>query len=96
MSCHQETGKGVGKLIPPISGEFLKIHHSEMACIIRNGVKGKLLIDGIEYNHEMPANTKLSKIDIVNILNYVEEIYGSGNKKSFDVEQVENSLKNCK
>ena len=96
MNCHQEDGRGVGKLIPPISGDFLKKHHNEIPCIVKNGLKGKIVVDGVEYNHEMPNNLKITNFDLVNILNYIEEEFGSGNKKAFNIEEVNEILEGCK
>ena len=95
MNCHQEDGKGVGKLIPPISGKFLKQNHSEIPCIIRNGLQGKIAVDGIIYDHQMPKNNKISDFDLVNILNYIEEEFGSGNNESYNIEEVRKTLNNC-
>lgn len=96
MNCHQEGGKGVGRLIPPISKSFLISNHNQIPCIIKKGINGKLLIDGVEYNHEMPGNIKISDFDLVNILNYIEEEFGSGNKEIYNIENVRKSLRDCK
>lgn len=95
IHCHQEGGKGVGKLIPPISGNFLKDHEEDLACLIQHGMKGEIVVDGVVYNHEMPPNDKLTKFDMVNMLNYLEEKYGTGKTDKYDVEQVEKTLNRC-
>lgn len=95
LNCHQEGGKGVGKLIPPISGDFLKENHNQIPCMIRNGLSGKISVDGKTYEHEMPGNTKITDFDLVNVLNYIEEKYGSGEKESFNIEEVRNNLLQC-
>ena len=95
MNCHQENGQGVGKLIPPISSTFLAEHKNDIPCIIKNGLKGEIIVNGITYDHEMPKNNKISDFDLVNVLNYIEEEFGSGKKDKFNIEEVKGNLKRC-
>ena len=71
-SCHLKDGTGLNKLYPPLSGsDYLSTHRGELACIIKNGMNQEIQVNGIKYDQEMPANPRLSVIDITNILNYV-------------------------
>lgn len=95
INCHQESGKGVGKLIPPISREFILNYKNNMPCIIKYGMEGKIIVNNIEYNHAMPGNNKLSDFDMVNVLNYINEEFGTGENDIFNIEQVREDLSSC-
>ena len=95
MNCHQEDGQGVGKLIPRISGEFLKINSDEIPCYLKHGLNGEIEVNGVSYNHDMPKNDKLTDIDIVNILNYNDSEFASGSGNTYNVEMIKSSLESC-
>lgn len=94
-NCHIEDGTGVGELIPPLSkADYLKKTDLDIACIIRYGLKGKITVNGIDYEHEMPPHPKLSEVEITNITNYVHNAWG--NQRAFiSLEQIKEKLKNC-
>jgi mono/diheme cytochrome c family protein len=94
-NCHIEDGSGVGELIPPLAkSDYLKKVDLDIACIIRYGLKGKITVNGIEYEHEMPPHKKLSEVEIANIANYIHNSWG--NKREFiQLEDIKNKLKSC-
>ena len=94
-NCHIEDGTGVGELIPPLAkSDYLKKTDLDIACIIRYGLKGKITVNGINYEHEMPPHTKLSEVEITNIANYVHNAWG--NQRAFiSLEQIKEKLKSC-
>ena len=71
-NCHQADGKGLGLLIPPLAeADFLLKNEKKIACIIRNGLQGLIIVNGKEYNFKMPANEGLSERQIAQIASYV-------------------------
>ena len=82
MNCHQKDGTGLGKLIPPLNSKYL-LNHKELAmCIIKNGMSGPILVNDVTYNGTMPANPKLTPLEIAEIMTYI------GNSWSNDIGMV--------
>jgi mono/diheme cytochrome c family protein len=95
-NCHIEDGSGVGELVPPLAkADYLKTADLDVACIIRNGMKGKITVNGIVYESEMPPHNKLSEVEIANIVNYVHNAWG--NRRDYiPLQQIKNKLADCK
>lgn len=72
QSCHQEDGSGLGRLIPPISeSAYVKEHNVGVACMIRNGLKGEWVSNGITYDGVMPPNYRLTHLEIAEIITFI-------------------------
>jgi mono/diheme cytochrome c family protein len=95
-SCHGKQGEGLESLIPPLAAaDMLQNNAVEVACWIRKGLEGKILVNGKEFENAMPPNERLSNTEITNIINYVQNAWG--NKHKFiTLEEVNQVLKNCK
>ncbi|WP_188467690.1 c-type cytochrome [Marivirga lumbricoides] len=94
-NCHQESGQGLGKLYPPLAkSDFMMQNVNRTACLIKNGIKGEIIVNNITYNQEMPALEELTNLEVAEIATY---IYNSwGNERGFvTVKEVETSLSNC-
>ncbi|HEX8327522.1 MAG TPA: cytochrome c [Hymenobacter sp.] len=77
-SCHGDQGQGLARLIPPLAGaDYLTKHRDELACLLRNGQKGPIVVNGISYNNVMPGEKGLSPAQITNLLNYIENHWGN-------------------
>ena len=71
-NCHMADGSGLKGLIPPLAGaDFLTKSPDAVPCIIRAGIKGKLTVNGQEYDTEMAGIEKLTEFEITNIINYI-------------------------
>lgn len=94
-NCHMDDGSGLEGLIPPlVQADMLQQSGASAACFIRNGLKGKILVNNIEYEGEMPSNSKLSSVEILNILNYINNAWG--NQRDFiKLDEVKAALTNC-
>ncbi len=96
LNCHQESGQGVGKLIPALSDtEFLKANRKKLACFIQDGTDEVITINGAEYREKMEGIEDLSDADIVNILNYVGKNWGN-DLETFTIAEVQKTRQNCK
>ncbi|ARS38085.1 c-type cytochrome [Pontibacter actiniarum] len=95
MSCHGVNGEGLKRLVPPLAGsDFIQEYPDKLACIIRHGLEGKVVVNGVMYHHPMPGNKKLSEVDIANIINYINKSWYKG--KSFVTpKEVERQLQAC-
>lgn len=94
-NCHMEQGQGLARLIPPISkSDWIAQNNDKLACIIRYGQQGEVIVNGISYNQPMPANLQLTDIEIYNLLNYILRNFGNQSPKR-TLEQVRQDLSNC-
>ncbi len=83
-SCHGEQGEGIGQLVPPLAGsDYLTQHPGQLACIVRQGLRGPIVVNGVGYNQLMlgvqdtTTHHYLSPAMITNLLNFVESHWGN-------------------
>lgn len=94
-SCHGEKGEGLRQLIPPLNkADFLAQHPEQVACIIRHGMEGPIVVNGVEYNHPMPANPKLSDIEIASLVEYIFSAWDNRLPKR-SLAEVRRDLQQC-
>ncbi len=95
-NCHSEDGKGLRELYPPVvDSDFLNNNADLLPCIIRNGLSGNIVVNGVEFSQPMAGNKNLSDVEISNIINYIDNVLQ--NKKKFtSIEQVKATLESCK
>lgn len=71
--CHGREGEGFLKLYPPIRNtRYLKEDVSKLPCIIRYGLKGEIVVDGVTFNQMMPAIQQLKTDDIGHIIRFLQ------------------------
>jgi mono/diheme cytochrome c family protein len=94
-NCQMDDGSGLRGLIPPLAGsDYLKRHRTQLACLIRHGQQGEIVVNGVSYNRPMPGVEDLSEVHITNILNYIQTSFGNHNER-FTVQEVNRNLQNC-
>jgi hypothetical protein len=88
-------GVGLESLIPTlVKADYLLENPLKTACIIRNGLKDTILVNGKIYGQEMAAIPALSDFEITNIMNYIHSSWG--NKMPYvTLEEVKKSLDSC-
>lgn len=96
QNCHSSKGEGLGNLIPPLTdAAYLKKNKTNLACIVKNGIKETIItVNGKSYAGAMPA-TDLAPVDVAKVLTYVTNSFGNkmGVVKS---DQVDADLRKCK
>ncbi len=94
-NCHQEDGKGLARLIPPLAkSDYLLQDAGRTVCLIKNGAAGQMVVNGVVYNQKMPANPSLKNIEIAQIITFINNSWG--NEKGYTpVREVENHLSAC-
>ena len=94
-SCHMEDGTGLEALYPPLAqSDMLEILGVKAACVIKNGLQGKIVVNGIEFETGMAPIKGLSAVEITNIVNYIHNAWG--NKRPFiQLNEVEKALQGC-
>jgi mono/diheme cytochrome c family protein len=94
-NCHMDDGSGLRGLIPPLAGaDYLTRHRDQLACLIRHGQQGEIVVNGVRYNRPMPGDLELTEVHITNILNYIQTNFGNKNEL-FTVQEVNQTLQNC-
>jgi mono/diheme cytochrome c family protein len=95
-NCHQKDGTGLRKLIPPLANaDFLKLKQADLACIVKYGITGKIIVNQQGYDLSMPANEGLSERHIAQILTYVTHKWAQGKERITD-EYVKKAIEECK
>ena len=95
QNCHMGNGKGLKTLIPPLaSADYLFNHQDRVACLIKNGAKKKLLVNGVEFAPTMPAHPDLTNLEIAEVMTYINNSWENeiGLVKPQDVQKW---LTNC-
>jgi mono/diheme cytochrome c family protein len=93
-NCHQPGGEGLSNLYPPVKGSALLTDKAFVACIVKNGMQGTILVNGKEFNRPMPGNAKLTPIEIAEIMTFVTNKWGKDSLYT-SIESVEKALENC-
>ena len=102
--CHGEQGQGLGTLIPPLAGsDYLAGHRAQLGCIIRQGLRGPIVVNGVPYNQQMlgvqdtATHRHLSPAQITNLLNYIEGHWGNkpGPSGPRTIAETETQLRAC-
>ena len=94
-NCHMQDGSGLRGLIPPLANaDYLKNYQEDLACIMRYGLKGEILVNGKKYDTEMAGIPTLNDVQINNIINYINHAWGNDLGVS-NVQKVKTSLESC-
>ena len=95
-NCHGNGGEGFAALYPPLTDTILlKKRKQELACFIKNGLEGPIMVNGKNYDGKMKAFPKLADIDIAQLLVYITNSFG--NKQGmYTYQQVNQDLLQCR
>ena len=95
-NCHQENGEGLKGLVPPLAkSDYLSAHRSELSCVIKVGLKGNIVVNGVTYGtQEMLGIKDITEFEIANVMNYIGTSWGNSGKL-WTVDEVREGLKNC-
>jgi cytochrome c551 len=94
-NCHQKNGQGLGRVYPPVhSSDFMQQNFNEVICLMKYGMTGEVVVNGVAYNQAMPGVAALTPLELAAIATY---IYNSGEHARGLVEQTEVSaaLQTC-
>ena len=88
VTCHKPDGTGTPKFFPPLAkADYLTQNRADAIRSVKLGQKGKITVNGIEYNGMMP-NPGLSDEEVVDVMNYSLNIWGNKSKKMVTLEEV--------
>lgn len=94
-NCHQPDGKGMSNLYPPLEGSTVLKDKKMLACIIKNGMKGTILVEGKSFSRPMPPNPRLTDLEIAEIITYLGMKWGDDSTHT-TIEEVNKSLAACR
>ena len=93
-NCHQENGKGLGLLYPPLdTSDYMHKHLEDVICLIKNGKEGVLMVNGKSFNGKMPP-LAISDLEIAQITTYIYNTW-SHQRGLLDVKFVSKILPSC-
>lgn len=94
-NCHQSDGKGLAELYPPLdASDYLESNLGDLPCIIKNGIQGELVVNGVSYNQVMPGLSMLTDLEIAEISTYVANAW-SNDYGYIGVKEVTSALSAC-
>ncbi|WP_181304039.1 cytochrome c [Rufibacter sp. XAAS-G3-1] len=94
-SCHLENGEGLRGIIPPlVNSDYTEKNRDILACLIRQGIKGPIMVNGRQYNQDMPGNPRLTEADLTNIINYMQKEFKSPAER-VSLGEIREQIKNC-
>ncbi len=94
-NCHQKNGKGLGLLYPPVDqSDFMDKNFEQVICLIRNGIKGELIVNGNSFNKEMPPIPGLTDLEIAEITTYLYNTWGR-DRGIVEVKDASKILNSC-
>lgn len=94
-NCHQANGLGMANLYPPLAGADALKDKALLACVIKNGMNDTIIVSGKKFSRPMPANPKLTDLEIAEIVSYLT-IKWQKDSVFTSTEFVNKTLQNCK
>lgn len=93
--CHGELFDGLGKLYPSLKDiTYIKSKRGELACWIHQGIGTEGGAFHMRHSDlPMPPISRLSAIEITNILNYVNSQIWK--MEAFNIQEIEATLNTC-
>lgn len=67
---------------------------NDVICFIRHGVKGEMIVNGLQYNQPMPGIPALSDLEIAEIATYIYNTW-SHDHGIIEVKDVSKILESC-
>lgn len=77
-ACHQADGKGLPGQFPPLAGSGSFYGDAKnMAKIAVHGLKGEIVVQGVTWNQQMPAQGHLSDYELAAAMTYARNSWGN-------------------
>ena len=94
-NCHRPSGKGLGRLYPPLAqSDYMNANFEEVICLMKYGKQGEIIVNGKSYNKSMPGIPSLTELEIAEIATY---IYGNwaNTPRLIETQEVGKILEKC-
>jgi ubiquinol-cytochrome c reductase cytochrome b subunit len=78
-SCHGANGQGTPGTFPPLAGNpFVTGDAGKVIKVVRDGLSGKIVVNGQAYNQQMPAwKSILSPKQLADVITYIRSSWGN-------------------
>jgi len=94
-NCHQKNGTGLGLVYPPLdTSDYMDHNFDAVICLMKNGVKGELIVNGKSFNKSMPGIPTLTDLEITEIATYIYNTW-SHQRDSIDAQSIARILDQC-
>ena len=91
-----DDGSGLAGNIPPLAqSDYVAQNQEQLACIIRYGMEGPIVVNGKTYQNPMAGIPELSEFEIANVINYINQAWGNDHGY-VPLKEIRNSLEECK
>lgn len=75
-ACHGVQGEGLKTLYPPLkNSDYYDMHAENIVCIIRNGLRETITVNGTIFKMEMIGVPSLNEVEITNLVNYMNQLW---------------------
>jgi mono/diheme cytochrome c family protein len=76
-NCHQQDGSGLGLVYPPVNtSDYIDKNFESVICLMRNGVKGTMTVNGQLYNQPMPGMPQLTELELAQVATFLYNKWG--------------------
>lgn len=72
VGCHQADGAGIPGVFPPLAGNDHVFDSAYVTSVIRNGLRGEIVVNGATFNSVMPAFASLTPDQITSVIAYLQ------------------------
>jgi mono/diheme cytochrome c family protein len=94
-NCHMQNGEGLAELYPPLAGaNYLSAQDGNLACLIRNGISGPMVVNARQFDMQMPGVPSLTSVEITNIINFIHHAWGN-ELRTVTLDEVSEQLRQC-
>lgn len=91
-----DDGSGLQGIMPPLAqADYVAKNQDKLACIIRYGMEGPIIVNDTTYNQKMEGIPQLTDFEVTNIINYINHSWGN-NLDYMPYATVKSRLEECK
>ena len=92
INCHMANGEGIEGAYPPLANSDYLENNLEASIIgIKNGMKGKIIVNGKTYNNVMTP-MGLNNQEVADVTNYILNNWGNNNDTLITSKEVSKIL----
>ena len=88
-ACHRPDGLGAPGLIPPLTNTDWVKAKNRLLQVVLHGLSGRIEVNGLPYEQEMPAFKHLSDDDLAALLTFVRASFGNDSNAVIPSEVIE-------
>jgi cytochrome c551 len=95
-NCHQTNGTGLGRVYPPLhQSDFIDNNFEQVICLMKYGIEGELVVNGIQFNQAMPGIPSLTDLEVGQLATYIYNTW-SRERGIVEVKEASRVLNTCR